>query len=200
MSKDTINIQTPGERPTNDPVTIRAFRFDFWHALAFAAIPMLFVLGAGAVLSFSRFSGELFGYDAVLSSMPATVERSAYRLTPEQSSDEQFDAASNSSPYNNSDQALPTERDPDRERRIAQAESELTQVFASINRGDPRQMRNFLTAYGDDPLAQELGYIDAVKRSVSERQLLVPDAVVTCGDCWCLREAPASVKASTVTQ
>lgn len=199
MSKDTNSA--PDERLNDDAVAIRAFRFEFRHALAFAAVPTLFLLAAGAVLSLARFGGELFGHShtAVASSIPSTVERSAYRSMPEQSRNEEPDAAPNASP-SDEDELLPAEQDPARQEQISQAERELTQVFASVDRSDPQKMRKFLEAYRDDPLAQELGYIDAVQRAVSERRLLGPTAVVACDDCWCLREAPASVRANTVTQ
>ena len=199
MSKDTNNAQTPDERPGDGAAEIRAFRFEFRHALAFSVISIVFTLGAGAVLSLGRFGAELFAQDAALNALPSTFERSAYRPLTEQRSNEKADAAANSSPRTKTDEE---ER---REKQRAEAEreltkGELTKVFAAVDRSDPSKMRKFLKAYRDDPLAQELGYIDAVKRSVSERRLFGPDAIVACDDCWCLREVPASVKASTVTQ
>lgn len=202
MSKDTN--KATGDRPSDDAVAIRAFRFEFRHALAFSAVSMLFVLGAGAVLSLARFGGELSGHshNAVLSAIPSAVERSAYRPIPEQRPDEETDTASNSSPptKGGEEERLVAEQDLSREKQRAHAERELTQVFASVDRSNVEKMHKFLEAYRDDPLAQELGYIDAVQRSVSDRRRLGPHAVAACDDCWCLREAPASVKANTVTQ
>lgn len=86
-----------------------------------------------------------------------------------------------------------------RETRRSQAEGALTAIFAAVDRSDTRKMRKFLAAYKNDPVAQELGYIDAVQRAVAERRLFRSDEIVACDQCWCWREGPASINEGQAT-
>lgn len=203
MSNDTSNTPKSGELFGGDAAGMRAYRFEFRHALVFPAVLLLFIALAGAVLSLARFSVEIFGHDAALDSIAFVDERQAYRPVPERVFERDSDRAPDLWERARRDERkrLATARDLLREtQRTTQAERALTEVFAAVDRSDPRQMRKFLAAYKNDPVAQELGYIDAVQRAVSERRLFRSDEIVACDQCWCLREGPASVNEGQTTQ
>jgi hypothetical protein len=195
MSNDTSNTPKSGELFGGDAAGIRAYRFEFRHALVLPAVVILFVAVASGMLSFARFSVEIFGpirwIDRVRGSAAGTAPAGArFQRGPDRSSDS----------WARYERKLRRRRTRTGDAASPSRERALTEVFAAVDRSDPRQMRKFLAAYKNDPVAQELGYIDAVQRAVSERRLFRSDEIVACDQCWCLREGPASVNEGQTTQ
>ena len=198
MSNDTSNTPRSGDLFSGGAAHVRAYRFEFRHALVLPAALILFIAVAGAMLSFARFSVEIFGPDAARS-IAVMDQPHVYRPMPERGFQRAADRAPDSwTRFERERQA--TEEDAYREMRRSKAESTLTEIFAAVDRSDTRKMRKFLAAYKNDPVAQELGYIDALQRAVSERRLFRSDEIVSCDQCWCLREAPVSVNEDKATQ
>ena len=61
MSNDTSNTPRSGDLFSGGAAHVRAYRFEFRHALALPAALILFIAVAGAMLSFARFGVEIFG-------------------------------------------------------------------------------------------------------------------------------------------
>jgi len=78
-------------------------------------------------------------------------------------------------------------------------ESLVTKAFSEVDQDDPRQLRDFLAAYKNNPYAEELGFIGAAERAAEEQRLFRHD-VVKCGDCWCFGERPATAYDKEPTQ
>lgn len=197
MSNDTSNTPRSGDLFSGGAAHVRAYRFEFRHALVLPAALILFIAVAGALLSLARFSVEIFGLDAARA-IAVMDQPQVYRPMPERVSQRAPDRAPDS--WARFERERRAAQDSYRETQRTQAESAMTEVFAAVDRSDPRQMRKFLAAYGNDPVAQELGYIDAVQRAVSERRLFRSDEIVACDQCWCLREGPASINEGQATQ
>ena len=62
----------------------------------------------------------------------------------------------------------------------------VDRAFANLNRTSLKQIDAFLSAFRDNPYAQEQGYIDALERAAAEKaDFASTKRIVPCGVCWC---------------
>lgn len=175
---------------------VRIYRFGFRHALVVPALFAIFI-----ALASVPFNVERSGDHAPLEPLAAVNKPHAYRPMPDQVSRTRAQASELSAHVRRYERQLFANL-PDQNRESQRAESvrAITEIFAAVDRSNGRQMRKFLAAYKGDPVAKELGYLDAVARGLSERRLFRSDEIVACDQCWCWREAPPSVNVARATQ
>lgn len=189
----------PSPEFDRDGVEIHVHRFGAMHGLVLSALLIAMVVFAGTFGSLLWFGSEVVWEEAAPRSIAFVDEHPAYRPMPGH--------VSQDARHRTQSEAWEESRDREHEREpsaeAAQrtlAENEITQVFAALDQRNARQVRKFLAAYKDDPVATELGYVDAARRAIEERQLFRSDEIVACDQCWCLREAPASQNRDAKTQ
>jgi hypothetical protein len=185
-----------------ETVEVRRYRFGFRHALTLSAGVMLVLLAASAaILLKQRTDTEAYLHDTTRA-VTAMNEHTVGPTLPEEFFKPPADASSSAwtRTKDSASTLVSAIKAAIREAPRIQNERMMTEAFAALNQSDPRQVRAFLATYGDNPYAEELGYIAAIRRAVAERRLYRSGEIHACGKCWCWRERPVPANDTTPTQ
>jgi len=196
---DGIRTALDLEELGGEPVEIRRYRLGFPHALALAACVIGFLVAASATATLVDIGVRAVSNDAA--EPPIAFER---ELPSPRAPAEPVAAPAPPDPWAQaragSGEVLSELKRALENAGRAQAEQMLTKAFSTLDQSDVNQLREFLTIHKDNPYAEELGYLPAVRRAVAERRLYRSENIVACGECWCWRERPVPVNDATVTQ
>jgi hypothetical protein len=199
MSDNTSTTLGYGELD-GKTVEVRRYRLGFRHAVALSAAVVLVLLVASALTALVLGTRTAsFSHDET-AAIAQLDQRPLARPFTEEWLEQPADTRAGDRARDYGNQFLRAVERAIREAPRILNESGVTHAFAALNQSDPRQVREFLAAYGDNPTAKELGYVAAVRRAAAERRLYRSGEIDACGECWCWRERPVLANDATPTQ
>lgn len=196
MSEDTDATFGP------EAVEVTRYRFGVSHAATLIAAVLLLIAASSALYALQQVTGEPGVGNAGERAVAFVAEHPDNRI----SAAELFQQPADPAPLawerakDLRDTLLDEVKRSLNDARRIQNEKVVNQAFAELDQSDPRQARAFLATYKGNAYAEEVGYLAAVERAITEHRLYRPGDVVRCGKCWCYREKPASVHDAAATQ